>query len=413
MALDPQFDGSLLPETESGWELFNSVTEKLDEMRKRKIKSKELSDIRQLQAQVIANVVVHYLAGECGNGVRVTKAKSDLGKKGHRYAPFVFPRSFPKLVDDLCSIGFLKQSVGSYSGAKWLSKRTTIRAGDALIHLINEQGITRADMTTGGLHDEVIILRRASAGYGDAGERVAYEDNEVTTGYRENLRDINKWLASADVAFNAGVYKAPVNAADRQLRRHFSNGSFKKGGRLFGGFWQPLPKEVRRAGIRIEGEAVVGVDYSSINAALVYWQAGAQPPQGDAYTLPSLESYRPGVKAIFNGMLFSDVKRFPKGFRKDYAFPSKVRIGEVTAAIRSKHPALSPFLSGGGIGHTLQFYESEILLRALNACRQEGIIALPIHDCLVVKQSTCERVKKIMRGEFKNYTGYQIGVGIE
>ncbi len=102
----------------------------------------------------------------------------------------------------------------------------------------------------------------------------------------------------------------------RQLRRQFTLGRFDSGGRLFGGFWENLPKPVRLKGIRIDGEQVIGLDYSQLNPLLAYHLAEAEPPAGDAYMLPGLEKCRYGVKKVFNAMLFKHpVKKLPKGSR--------------------------------------------------------------------------------------------------
>ena len=61
------------------------------------------------------------------NGLVVPRAKRELGKKS-RYHPPYFTRSFPKLLDTLQRLGYLRQKKGVYSGAPGKSKRTTIRA---------------------------------------------------------------------------------------------------------------------------------------------------------------------------------------------------------------------------------------------------------------------------------------------
>ena len=58
---------------------------------------------------------------------------------------------------------------------------------------------------------------------------------------------------------------------------------FDLSGRLFGGFWQGL-KRARRAGIRIDGEPVATIDYSSMFARLAYASKGAEPPAGETCT---------------------------------------------------------------------------------------------------------------------------------
>jgi hypothetical protein len=226
------------------------------------------------------------------------------------------------------------------------------------------------------------------------------------------LRAINEWLAGADVSFDATAagYDKPVNAQARRLYRSFTMGNFESGGRLFGGFWENLPKSVRLRGISIEGEYVVGLDYSQLNPLLAYSLAKAQSPRGDAYTLPGLENSRDGVKKVFNAMLFDHSRRtkFPKGARK--LFPRRVMIADVTAAIFERHPMLKGTLSVAGIGHNLQFMESKIMMGVLRRCQKKRIIALPVFDCVVVRASAAEEVKAIMRKEFKSVSGLDVEV---
>jgi hypothetical protein len=201
----------------------------------------------------------------------------------------------------------------------------------------------------------------------------------------------------------------PVNVQARQLRRQFTLGKFDRGGRLFGGFWENLPKPMRLQGIRIEGEKVVGLDYSQLNPVLAYHVAQADPPTGDAYELPGLEQYRDGVKKLFNAMLFKHpVKSLPKGSRK--LFPRRVKCGDVTEAILLRHPMLKGVLSYPETGHQLQFLESEIMMRVLRQCQKRNIVALPVFDCVVVKACAEDIVTTIMRREFKAVTGLEVTV---
>ena len=265
--------------------------------------------------KLLANLMHHYLSGNMGNGIPVPRSNKELGKKGNRYQPFTFPRSFPKMLDTLSELGFAKVTLGKYSGFPGQSKRTTVRAGPKLIELIEEHKVTLEDLS-GRYDEEVIILSRPKHGYGDEGERIDYEDNATTERFRKELRAINEWLDRADISFDAAAFEKPVNVQARQLRRQFTLGRFDRGGRLFGGYWENLPKPVRQKGIRIDGEEVVGLDYSALNPLLAYHVAEADPAPGDAYTLPGLEKSRDGVKKVFNAMLFKRrVTKLPKGTR--------------------------------------------------------------------------------------------------
>ena len=413
MTADRSFDSSLNFQSERAWELYAVVADELDTLRKRKVKQDSIGKTGALRSMIVANLIVHHLKGGPSSGVRVPRGKSTLAQKPSRYEPYSFPRSFPKLLDDLRKAKYLHQTTGVYSGARGLSKQTTIRAGSKLIRLIADRGLQLSDMGAESGNGELIVLGRTKVHYGDQGGRQDYTDTKVTNGYRADMMLLNDWLSRSHITFDATVHQDFVDPTCRSLRRHFSNDSFEQGGRLFGGFWQVLPKDVRAKGIRIEGESTASADYTSINAALAYWVAKAPPPEGDAYTLPKFEHYRSLVKTIFNAMLFSRVTQFPKGVRAEFSLPKALRLTDIKSAILAKHSGLSGFLSGSGIGHKLQFHESEILIEVLKRCRSGGIVALPIHDSVIVKASNFERAKAIMKAVYKSKTGRGIIVRLD
>jgi hypothetical protein len=377
--------------------------------RKRALRGKNLDNLSKVLIPLVSNLTYHYLIGSPGAGVAVTRSKKALGKKGNRYQPS-FPRSFPRILDALCALGFAKQTLGKFSGDPRQSKQTTVRAGPKLIELIKQHNVTLDDLDEGE-GQEIIILSRPKRGHWDEGERINYEDTETTRRFRDELHSINAWLAKADITFDANAYDHPVDVHARQLRRRFTLGRFDRGGRLYGGFWENLTKPVRLRGIRIEGERVEGLDYSQTNPLLAYHFAEADPPAGDAYTLPGLEKYREGVKKVFNAMLFKHpVKNLPQGSRKLKLFPRRVKCEGVTGAILKRHPMLRGVLSNPETGHQLQFLESEIMMRVLRQCQKRNTVALPVFDCVVVKASAEGIAREIMRREFKQVAGLDVTV---
>lgn len=408
---DPWFNPFLGPNTSTtaahrviGVPLLAVKTHK----RKRALTGKNLDTLYSVMITLLANLIHHYLIGSPGNGIPVPRSNKDLGKKGNRYQPFTFPRSFRDMLDALSDLEFAEVTLGKYSGFPGQSKRTTVKAGPKLVALIEEHKVTLDDLS-GRYDEEVIILSRPKHGYGDEGARIDYKDTATTERFRRELRAINEWLDRADITFDPAAFDRRVNVRARQLRRQFTLGRFDRGGRLFGGFWEVLPKQARLTGIRIDGEAVVGLDYSALNPLLAYHVAEADPPSGDAYTLPGLEKSRDGVKKVFNAMLFKHpVTKFPKGARD--LFPREVKCSDVTDAILQRHPMLKGVLSWEETGHQLQFMESEIMMGVLRKCLEREIDALPVFDCVVVKASAEKAVKEIMKREFKAATGLDVVV---
>lgn len=437
MIKDRWFNPGLTPATDRLREVVASVEKALEHHEyKRALKPQERHTLHRVLTALVANLVQHYLtAGSAG--VAVPRSKKVLGTKPTRYEPFVFPKPFPKWLDGLQALGFITQRKGIHSGFADQSRRSAVRAGTKLVKLVEEHKVTLDDIRDDGT-EEVIILSRAKDRHTDDGlgkRELPYDDTPETLRFRNELKSINEWLAKADIQFDAVGYRQyvdslprtstghtryprQVDVSARKLRRRFTLGDFdfNKGGRLFGGFWEPLPKQARLRFIHIEDEAVTGLDYSQLNPLLCYSLAKAEPPTRDAYTLPGLEEYREGIKRVFNAMLFHHpVTKFPKRSKEEIAknkrlFPKGIKCGGVVAMILHFHPKLRRILFSGNIGHSLQFLESQIMMHVLLQCREQNIVALPVFDCVVVKQSAEATVKEIMQREFKSVAGLNIQV---
>ena len=422
---DPWFDPGLTPGTERLRQVAEAVADAVEHHgAKRALKPQERKKLHDILARVIANLVHHYLTGN-GGGVVVSRSKKVLGAKPSPYRPLPLPETFPKWLDGLEALGFAKQRKGVYVNWPEKARRTTVQAAAKLIRLIQEHKITFADIRDEGL-TEIIMLSRSKLSYWDDDPHsrlTDYRDDATTRGYRSELQTINEWLARADIQFDGSVYDKRVDVYARRLYRRFTQGRFDSRGRLFGGFWQSLPNKperfpysVRLRGLRIDGEPVIGLDYSQLNPILCYSVAQAEPPPGDAYTLPGLEPYRDGVKRVFNAMLFRHpVAKFPKRTSKEIEerkalFPKGIKCGGVVATILYCHPKLKRVLSSGNIGHHLQFLESQIMMRVLRRCRERNVIALPVFDCVVVRASVEATVGEIMLREFKAVAGLNITV---
>jgi hypothetical protein len=268
---DPPFNPHRYPGTARAHLVVDPVVQAVDSYgpRKRARKWEAYAGLRATVSVVVANLMHHHLTGSPGRGLPVPRAKKDLGRKPTRYEPFAFSRSFPKMLDALCALEFAEQSIGVYSGIPGKSKRTTIRARRKLIELIEEHKVTLEDLRVSD-RDEIIILKRPKRGHFDEGERIDYKDDATTRRYREELRALNAWLGKADIQFDAAAagYDLPVDVQARRLYRSFTMGRFDSGGRLFGGYWENLPKDVRVCGLTIECEYVIGLDYSQLNPLL-------------------------------------------------------------------------------------------------------------------------------------------------
>jgi hypothetical protein len=248
---------------------------------------------------------------------------------------------------------------------------------------VDRTGTFHASRLWAGDNEEVIVLKAEKDWHGDPGDRLEYDDNEQTNQFRAEVRSINRSLQEANLSYEG---PQPVDLSSRRLRRFFSNGRFDEGGRLFVGFWQILPSEFRRRHIRIDGEHVSELDYGQSALRILYGLAGEEPQLEDLYQVAGYEQFRDGIKLIINSALFSDrvQNRMPHGGRA--LFGRRPRYADVLEAICQAHaPIADHFFTG--IGMNLMFRESEILIDVLLEGLERGIIALPIHDAVLVPKS--------------------------
>ena len=68
---------------------------------------------------------------------------------------------------------------------------------------------------------------------------------------------------------------------------------------------------------------------------------------------------------------------------------------QLMTEIKEFHKSLA-HLFGGQYGMKFMFLESEILIDVLLELNSKGIAALPIHDCILVKESAQKTAKEAM-----------------
>jgi hypothetical protein len=229
------------------------------------------------------------------------------------------------------------------------------------------------------------------------------------------MSTINEWLGKADVTFDQD--HAPpgklVDVRERRLRRIFNRGSFAMGGRMHGAFWIGLSKNQRKRGLRVHGEQVVCLDYGQMAPRILYGMAKAPLPRGDLYGIDGYSDHRSGIKRMFNAMACAG-KPFHGRWPKELSafFSAGTKASEVVQAITNHHrPIADLFFRGTGL--KAMFLESEIMIDVLFQLRNQGVVALPVHDCLIVPQSQEDLARDIMVETFERHVGVDAAVDRE
>jgi hypothetical protein len=280
--------------------------------------------------------------------------------------------------------------------------QTTLVPGPKLISRIERFGITFRDIAPS--HDqEPIVVRAAKKPRQQTAHLVEFTDTPETNQLREEMQAINAWLAQADIECDL----PRVNENNRYLRRIFNNGSFEEGGRLYGGFWQSLSPDDRLTTIYINDDGPVECDYGQMSLMLLYAEAGESPPTGDLYDLSAQgipTDCRKGIKKVIQAIINSPTlpTRMPGGARKH--FPTRISITEVIGAIQLKHDRVFDLMTGNS-GLLLFRKESDILVEVLLELKDQDVVALPIHDGVVVADEDREKTIQTMKSVFKKQTG--------
>ncbi|MDA9061455.1 hypothetical protein N9K30_03725 [Planktomarina temperata] len=295
-----------------------------------------------------------------------------------------------KIVDDELNVAFAG------------GQQTILKAGPKLLSRIERFEITRADMGHAP-EEEVLVLRSRKHHSNSIADYQEYEDDKATIALRQQMTDINAWLDTADISCS----HPQVDPAHRRLRRIFNNSDFAQGGRLYGGFWQAMSSDERQEHILIEGDCCVELDYGQMSLAILYGLTGTKPPEGDLYDLSAEgipTDYRKGIKTVIQALINSSKvpTKMPKGVRK--LIPSRYTIKDILEAVARKHPAIYPQMTSG-IGMQLFRKESDILVDVLETLRSEGIVALPVHDAVIVMDEHHLQATKIMKQVFEGHTG--------
>lgn len=402
------FDPAKNAATSKSKQLVAEVLERVEKAETRQRRRRKADQERhESAAEALVCDLAHRALGDPDAWLTVEMSKGALSGQARR-APFL-TEAFPNLVKLLChpEVAAAELQPGYY--ASWFGgERTMIRASPWLAARIDDLEIHYEDIGRNqALLGDPLVLR------GDkvrgVAETLPLPDTQEVCALRAQMQQINLWLAQADISY---VGAEEVDLGQRYLRRIFNNGSLQEGGRLYHGFWQNMSKKDRADYLRIEGAPVVSLDFAQMSVRTAYALVRIEPPDGDLYELPGVSGDREGVKLVFNALLASTkmLSRMPQGARPHFAKHETVH--SVVAGISRRHPALVPFFRKGQ-AHALMNLESQIIVEALLRLKDRGVVALPVHDCILVADHRMEVAKRALEEASKDVLGQQLRVEVE
>lgn len=207
------------------------------------------------------------------------------------------------------------------------------------------------------------------------------------------------------------------------------NEDMQHGGRFYGGMYQTMPKS-SRAGITIDGEVTVEIDYSAIHPNLLFWMASRDAPEDvyseiveqtglDRVVVKSLllrllnansdDGFKRTVSKSGNPDVKDRARRNPSdnsGMLEGFILgvPDGYKGANFINAISESFPELTPFIGKDRLGVTLQWHDAQIMAVVIAECLDSGFICLPVHDSIIVPHSKAEEARSIMTRVFSSYT---------
>ena len=199
--------------------------------------------------------------------------------------------------------------------------------------------------------------------------------------------------------------------------RVFHNNSITSGGRFYGG-WSSTPSD-QRLQFTIDEEPVCEVDLNASLPTLLSCLVSKPMRIGETWTdayqclveqLPNIENARDKVKQVFVELIGTGNPNKREPTKQPNNILENV---EEFVLIRDLALEMYPALNDLNKKHinftdALSFHEANILTNTLLQLKQQGVVAYPIHDCVLVKDKDQSIAVKTFRAEFSKYvSAYQ------
>ena len=197
----------------------------------------------------------------------------------------------------------------------------------------------------------------------------------------------------------------PVNLSKRTLRRVFGRGSFERGGRFYGGWWQNIPSAYRSV-ISINGKPTIEMDYSQYHPNILYNLHQAVLGNEDAYDRILGHEHRDLSKQIFNACLNAskELKRPPKGMKISHTGKTWK---DIKRCLFTAHPQIKEaFFTDQGM--ELQYRNSQMAEQVMLAFAKAEKPILPVHDSFLVLIDDKELLLEEMQSAYTSVFGKNI-----
>lgn len=334
-------------------------------------------------------------------------------------------------VGAMYSAAIARDMRNAFIKAEWMRKAQDSSKKDKLARVYKTSIPFDADKLSFKQHGKAspVVVKsrkeRAANGKISGGKRISPKKFGIQ--YREAVAFVKTIIS----VMTAHPLTTPDGQEFSHCKRIFNNDSLKRGGRLYGPWQQYNEKE--RLEMTIDGEPVCEIDLkaSYLNLANILFGDGA-PLQQDPYETIGFvaETNDPERKAKMRALAKKLVSAivgnesgnfnrtsFPKGekyrdkesgktktisVRKEFDLPKSAKAKDFYSEIFKAYPFLE---RAAGKWAELMYLESQIILGAVHKLAKEGIATYPVHDSLICKYSTTEKVTETLHEMMNTFLG--------
>ena len=331
-------------------------------------------------------------------------------------------RQFIKIVNSMIAHNLLEREKGrkktSYFDKKlWIYETaSTLRLNKKFLSLCEKLNINYSNIENileKSLPKYFVKCRKPSKlirGKKYKGELVSVNTLKSNSLFKEinsKLNELNNFLN------NTSFTNMKFNGLVRMYASHIKGAEFSFGGRLqaLGNEnYQSLSK-TERSKILINNNSVKEIDIKACHLSIFCSCINSKLPSNDPYNIKGV--HKDIVKAWVNISLTNSsyCKRWPTKTRKKLIklghSMKKFTATKVLEIILPQIPVLK-LLEGKEISwKVLQYSESELIFRTIYQLFKRNIVALPVHDSLIVESSNYDKAKKLLEENFYNMFGFK------
>jgi hypothetical protein len=352
----------------------------------------------------------------------VSLNKKDWDKGGRYYKLRLKAEQLSIAVKRLEELGYIELVIGNQHWNPDKRKQTRIRATAKLIEAVELANLVKDKDRWKSVKNRPRIELRDTKGKAINVPRLPghiAECERLLEKYQELLDTTIISLPAKAISKNGDTFAGEFTPYDKWVRRIFNKGSWNKGGRLAGGFWQSLSKEERLT-LLLDGQEVTETDLRATFPVLVYHSLGIDYWGGlsneewieevDPYYIEEYigEDYRKALKLIFNAAINVTNNGIHKGWLtkiiRDKNISQRVNrdAPELIKRLLDKHP-LIPFFDAE-VGSIIMFLESEIALEVIKEFTRLGKPVLTVHDSFIAKKKDSNLLSEIIVNAYYQVT---------